>query len=88
MPQIRVVWMVLSGIASNQPVTIFFQSRVHIDTYILQAKVSYDLNHFEPTLLANEGIGTLPHPNEGGGRTMGPNLSQIGYLNVGLTKAD
>ena len=52
MPQIRVVWMVLSGIASNQLVTIFFQSRVHIDTYILQAKVSYDLNHFEPTLMA------------------------------------
>ena len=52
MPQIRVVWMVLSGIASNQPVTIFFQSRVHIDTYILQAKVSNDLNHFEPTLIS------------------------------------
>ena len=57
MPQIRVVWMVLSGIASNQPVTIFFQSRVHIDTYILQAKVSYDLNHFEPTLAStSEGV--------------------------------
>ena len=62
MPQIRVVWMVLSGIALNHPVTIFFQSRVHIDTYILQAKVSYDLNHFEPTLILKESTVTWANP--------------------------
>jgi len=55
MPQIRVLWMVLSGIASNHLMTTFFQSRVHIDTYISQAKVSYDLTHFEPTLIFSHG---------------------------------
>ena len=59
------VWRALSGIASNHPLTIFFQSRVHIYTYILQAKVSYDLNHFEPTLMLEPPIRLPEHITSG-----------------------